>query len=113
MTTEPAARIAAILREHARRVDFNHPAYGLCRCGFDPDGDWPEHAADWPEHAAAKVAGALAPDIDKVAEAIWQGYHGSHRAPYWEDLPESSRARYRRMARAAVTAMGFATEEQP
>ena len=22
---------------HSRRVDYNHPAYGKCRCGIDPD----------------------------------------------------------------------------
>ena len=32
-------RIAEILRDHQRRIDFNHPAYGQCQCGFNPEED--------------------------------------------------------------------------
>lgn len=33
------ARLAATLRDHQRRIDCNHPGYGRCYCGFDPDSD--------------------------------------------------------------------------
>lgn len=29
---------ADIIAAHQRRIDYNHPAYGLCHCGFDPEG---------------------------------------------------------------------------
>ena len=29
---------ADIIAAHQRRTDYNHPAYGLCHCGFDPEG---------------------------------------------------------------------------
>lgn len=46
----PEARIAAVLMEHGRRIDPNHPGYGNCRCGF---------VVDLPQDQAGHVAAVL------------------------------------------------------
>jgi hypothetical protein len=48
--------INAVLQEHARRFDCNHPDWGNCRCGFKV-----EDSSDWREHVAPRIANALAP----------------------------------------------------
>ena len=44
------------LKAHARRVDYNHPAYGKCRCGVDPD-DLPDEETH-ADHLLAALRGA-------------------------------------------------------
>lgn len=45
-------------------------------------------------------------DIDKVAESICR----EHRGPIWCEIPDIARQQYRRMAVAAIDALGL-TEE--
>lgn len=72
MTTDPIrARIAAVVEKHQRRIDFNHPSYGKCYCGFNPEQDdnkhpWEAQAA----HLANAVAEALALQQEQEAEAV-------------------------------------------
>lgn len=48
--------IADVLEQHKPRIDYNHPGYGKCRCGYDPEGwdadgndtpAWHDHVADY------------------------------------------------------------------
>jgi hypothetical protein len=67
MTHDLRDRIAAVQQAHHLRMDFNHPAYGNCRCGFrtgfqERDGEddfdlpwWELHA----KHVADAVIAAL------------------------------------------------------
>lgn len=36
--------LSDILAAHSIRQDYNHPAWGKCRCGFDPDPGWDDDA---------------------------------------------------------------------
>lgn len=48
-------------------------------------------------------------DVDKVAEAIWE-VHYADQGGSWPDASEDQKANYRRMAVAAIDALGL-TEE--
>lgn len=49
--------LSDVLAAHSIRQDYNHPAWGKCRCGFDPDPDWDDDAMteeesnSWPSHS--------------------------------------------------------------
>lgn len=38
------AELQALLATHARRIDYNHPGYGNCRCGFAVEHPQDHHA---------------------------------------------------------------------
>lgn len=58
------------------------------------------------------------PDIDKVAEAIWRADYADELSRYggvvtWLQMAQTHSDRYRRMATAAVAAMGWHPEDRP
>ncbi len=94
--TEPradVARIAAILRAH--EYAFGHDTN--CLCGAP--GIW-----TWDDYRAHVAEAALAPDVDVLAQEIWQAYVVETGRALPEGLAD-------KLASAAVAAMGFTTEE--
>lgn len=61
-------RMDAVLRAHQRRIDCNHPAWGQCYCGFNPeaDDDLMPHEAQ-----AAHVASVLVAELGLTVEDHW------------------------------------------
>jgi hypothetical protein len=53
-------RIAAVQQAHHLRIDPNHPAYGYCMCGYNPDADEDDYW--WVAHAK-HVADAVIRDL--------------------------------------------------
>jgi hypothetical protein len=92
MTHDLRDRIAAVQQAHHLRMDFNHPAYGNCRCGFrtgfqERDGEddfdlpwWELHA----KHVADAVIAAL-PLHRNDEEDEYGGYKPTGRYRYVTD----------------------------
>ena len=93
MTDDLRTRIAAVQQAHHIRIDPNHPAYGYCMCGFNPDAD--EDDFWWVAHAK-HVADAVIAELERpkrppqvyyparihVYEHIDTGY--CYPADYWK-----------------------------
>lgn len=72
MTDDLRTRIAAVQQAHHIRIDPNHPAYGYCMCGFNPDAD--EDDFWWVAHAK-HVADAVISVVQPLLEAEYnRGY---------------------------------------
>ena len=77
-------RIAAVQQAHHIRIDPNHPAYGYCMCGFNPDADeddfwWVAHA----KHVADAVIAEL--DLEREESFMRPGHEGTTLHRYVTD----------------------------
>lgn len=67
-------RIAAVHQAHHLRIDPNHPAYGYCMCGYNPDAD--EDDFWWVAHAK-HVADAVIRELLPKREGKWGWMDGT------------------------------------
>ena len=113
MTEQPIEqRIAEVLKHEHRFIPVNHSSIGSedhCGCGFRPRG-WQA----WCDHVATVVVASLGLtqlDVRKVAKAIWDADDMAAKPDFaWG---ETTAAAYRRMAEAALSAVGLGGTQSP
>lgn len=82
MTDDLRTRIAAVQQAHHIRIDPNHPAYGYCMCGFNPDAD--EDDFWWVAHAK-HLADAVIAELGLYRESMLDGIGPVDDPPPWRD----------------------------